>query len=85
MLRIDAQQDCSKILATVNLLLGKSLGKIHGRIAPRFWLPGILLPSESLAGTLILLGFLPGINILAAKISPSGIPPRIWSLFYKGM
>ena len=44
----DSQQDCAKIFATVNLLLGENLGEICSRILGRFWPLGLLLPGENL-------------------------------------
>ena len=78
----------SKILSRISpriSLPGTFLGKIPGRIAPRFWPPGIVLPSENLGeipGRIVLrfwpLGYLlPGENL--GEI-PSRIMPRFWLL-----
>ena len=71
------------------LLRDKNLGENHGRILEIFWLPEIRLPGENLEEIHPL-----GIKIPAAKILPEfhqdscqdrgGMPPRSWSLFYKG-
>ena len=73
------------------LLLGKNLGKIRGRILARFWPPGFLLPSKNLGEirrTIPARFWPPAISlpgeIPTGKKNFGGIPPRSWSLFYKG-
>ena len=88
----DSRQDRAKIFATVNLLLGKNLSEIRGRIPARFWPLGISFPGENLAG--IPARFPQGRKIPMVKISPGsqqdsrqdcgGILPRSRSLLYKG-